>query len=316
MFYSVRRSSRTFTYSARIEDRFTFPGKTSAARNLGTSRQCCQPRPQGFFPEGKALGTRLAMLSHSKSIGSLSIDVFWETFFNQKLAFCFLIFLSTTKFVLLSVFILKDTIYPKICSKSRLRCVKSALPVHVNRSKTKLLKILLKIMTKNGIYSPPMKVISNTILFVYSFARRPRQNWARVSNAIAELFRWTPPPTPAITGKVQKVSTIVAFSYADYSRLHSNWHTYINPRPGQYLTQAQSHVTRALADSCHDAGATLLGIIKISNISKSTATNQSEWYSRLTNEPRTLAPAIVSMSRACLFYLKARNCKGSGLLSH
>ena len=30
------------------------------------------------------------------------------------------------------------------------------------------LKVLLKITTENGIYSQPMKVISNTILFVYS----------------------------------------------------------------------------------------------------------------------------------------------------
>ena len=37
---------------------------------------------------------------------------------------------------------------------------------------------------KNGIYSPPMKVISNTIMFVYSLGRRLHQNWARVSNAM------------------------------------------------------------------------------------------------------------------------------------
>jgi len=142
------------------------------------------------------------MLSHSKSIGSLSIDVFWETFFNQKLAFCFLICLGKTKFVSLSVFTLKETTCHKICSKSRLKSANSPLPVDVRRSKT-WLPVLLKIMTKNGIYLPPMKIISNTILFVYSFAQRPHRNWARVSNAIAQLFRWNHP----ITGKVQKVST-------------------------------------------------------------------------------------------------------------
>ena len=73
--------------------------------------------------------------------------------------------LGTTKFVLLSVFTLKETICPKICSKSRL---KSPLPVDAHRSKTSLLKVLPKMVTVNGIYSPPMKVISNTILFVYS----------------------------------------------------------------------------------------------------------------------------------------------------
>ena len=60
------------------------------------------------------------------------------------------------------------TICPKICSKSRLKCAKSPVPVDERDSKTSLLKVLLKIMTENGIYSPPMKVISNTILFVYS----------------------------------------------------------------------------------------------------------------------------------------------------
>ena len=69
---------------------------------------------------------------------------------------------------MLRVFTLKETICPKICSKSRLKSAKGSLPVDVRRSKTSLLKVLLKIMTENGIYSPPMKVISNTILFAYS----------------------------------------------------------------------------------------------------------------------------------------------------
>ena len=81
--------------------------------------------------------------------------------------FLFNICLGSTKFLLLSVFPFKETIYPKICSKSRLRCAKSSLPVGVRRSKRSL-PVLLKIMTENGIYSPPMKVISNTILLVYS----------------------------------------------------------------------------------------------------------------------------------------------------
>ena len=51
--------------------------------------------------------------SHSKSIGSLSNRRFWATLFNQKWAFFFLICLGTTKFLLLSVFPFKETIYPK-----------------------------------------------------------------------------------------------------------------------------------------------------------------------------------------------------------
>ena len=81
--------------------------------------------------------------------------------------FLFNICLGSTKFLLLSVFPFKETIYPKICSKSRLRCAKSSLPVDARRSKTSL-PVLLKIVTENGTNSPPMKVISNTILFVYS----------------------------------------------------------------------------------------------------------------------------------------------------
>ena len=81
--------------------------------------------------------------------------------------FLFNICLGSTKFLLLSVFFFKETIYPKICSKSRLRCAKSSLPVDARHSKTSL-PVLLKIMTENGTNSPPMKVISNTILFVYS----------------------------------------------------------------------------------------------------------------------------------------------------
>ena len=74
---------------------------------------------------------------------------------------------GTTKFVLLSVFTLIDPICPKICSKARLKSAKSPLPVDVRRSKTSPLKVTLKIMTENTIYSHLMKVISNTILFVY-----------------------------------------------------------------------------------------------------------------------------------------------------
>ena len=66
-----------------------------------------------------------------------------------------------------SVFTLKESIFPKLCSNSRLKSAKSPLPVDLRLSKTSLLKVLLKIITENGIYSPLMKIISNTILFVY-----------------------------------------------------------------------------------------------------------------------------------------------------
>ena len=68
----------------------------------------------------------------------------------------------------MSVFTLKESIFPKLCSNSRLKSAKSPRPVGLRLSKTSLLKVLLKIITENGIYSPLMKIISNTILFVYS----------------------------------------------------------------------------------------------------------------------------------------------------
>ena len=51
---------------------------------------------------------------------------------------------------MLSVFTLKETCFSKFFSKSRLKWAKSPLPVDVHRSKTSLLKVLLKIMTENG----------------------------------------------------------------------------------------------------------------------------------------------------------------------
>ena len=224
--------------------------------------------------------------------------------------FLFNICLGSTKFLLLSVFPFKETIYPKICSKSRLRCAKSSLPVDARHSKTSL-PVLLKIMTENGTNSPPMKLISDTILFVYSlrgalsklradvtrdrlqnspyfcvfkYARAVKQkveaenkerDWACEARAVRarRLLRHALPISLLILRKKPTVlqSTLVmtqifwwnhhiivrlprrylvAFSYPDYSKLNGNWHTCTNPRPGQYLTHEQSHITRVLADIC------------------------------------------------------------------
>ena len=96
-------------------------------------------------------------------------------------------------------------------------------------------------MTENGIYSPPMKVISNTILLVYSLrgalikiAREYHTQWYNYFDGTTPLLEM-----------VRRY--LVAFSYADYSKRNSNWHTCTNPRLGQYLTDVQSHITRALA---------------------------------------------------------------------
>jgi len=55
--------------------------------------------------------------------------------------FSLLISLDATIFLLPSVFIVIETICPKICSKTRLKSAKSSLPVDVRRSKTSLLKL-------------------------------------------------------------------------------------------------------------------------------------------------------------------------------
>ena len=134
--------------------------------------------------------------------------------------FLFNICLGSTKFLLLSVFFFKETIYPKICSKSRLRCAKSSLPVDARRSKTSL-PVLLKIMTENGTNSPPMKVISNTILFVYSLRGALIKIARGCHTSLCNYFNGI---TPYIIASLP-IRYLVAFSYPDYSKLNSNWHT-------------------------------------------------------------------------------------------
>ena len=70
---------------------------------------------------------------------------FWATYVNGSESFSLLICLDTTKFVLLSVFTLKETICYKICSKSWPQIAKSPLPVDVCLSKTSLLKLLFPV---------------------------------------------------------------------------------------------------------------------------------------------------------------------------
>ena len=50
--------------------------------------------------------------------------------------------LDASKFVFLSVFTLKDTIYPKIWAKPLPKNAESLLPIDVRRSKTSLLKLI------------------------------------------------------------------------------------------------------------------------------------------------------------------------------
>ena len=56
--------------------------------------------------------------------------------------FSLLIYLDATKFVLLSVLTLQETLCRRICSKPRLKSAKGSLPVDVRGLKTWLLKPL------------------------------------------------------------------------------------------------------------------------------------------------------------------------------
>ena len=62
-----------------------------------------------------------------ESVGSLSSDVFEGRTSTGSEAFSLLVSLYATIFVLPSVFTLKETICPKICSKSRLKCAKKSI---------------------------------------------------------------------------------------------------------------------------------------------------------------------------------------------
>ena len=88
--------------------------------------------------------------------------------------------------------------------------------------------------------------------------RCPHQKCARCSHVITQIFRWNHTIIVSLSRRY-----LVAFSCPDYSKLNTNWYTYTNPRPGQYLTHAQNHITLALADICHDQGRPHRNILKI-----------------------------------------------------
>ena len=104
-----------------------------------------------------------------------------------------------------------------------------------------------------------MKVISNTILFVYSL----RGALIKIARGChTSLCNYFDGITPYIIASLP-IRYLVAFSYPDYSKLNSNWHT-AWPVPNACAKPYHPEVSRQ--------GASLLGIIKISNISKYTAT--------------------------------------------
>ena len=71
----------------------------------------------------------------------LESDVFERRASTGSEPFFLLICLEATKFVLLIVLTLKETICPRICRHSRPKSAKSPLPVNVRRLKKALLKL-------------------------------------------------------------------------------------------------------------------------------------------------------------------------------
>ena len=74
-------------------------------------------------------------------LGSLSSDVFERRTSTGSERFSLLVCIDATKFLLLSVFTLIESICPNICSKSRLKGTKKQLPVDFRPSKTLLPKL-------------------------------------------------------------------------------------------------------------------------------------------------------------------------------
>ena len=73
------------------------------------------------------------------SLGASKQRRFWATHANRKWTYSHLIRLFASKFILLRVFSLIETICPKICSKSSLKRAKSPLPVDARPSEWSLL---------------------------------------------------------------------------------------------------------------------------------------------------------------------------------
>ena len=83
------------------------------------------PPPMAMLPSNRGMSN----YHHDprKLIGTLSSDVFERRTSTGSEPFSLLICFDATKFVLLSVLTLKETICPRICSKSRLNSAKSIL---------------------------------------------------------------------------------------------------------------------------------------------------------------------------------------------
>ena len=89
------------------------------------------PFVSGYWKNSRLPSTRTSRSSKQRR--------FWATHVDQKWTYSFLICLVASKFVLLRVFSLIETICPKICLKSSLKSTKSPLSVDAHPSKWSLL---------------------------------------------------------------------------------------------------------------------------------------------------------------------------------
>ena len=76
-------------------------------------------------------------------LGSLSKRVFELRTSTRSEIFFILKYIDNTKLVLLSLFLIIETICPKIWAKIQLKNKKSLLPVDMHRSKVSLLKLTI-----------------------------------------------------------------------------------------------------------------------------------------------------------------------------
>ena len=81
---------------------------------------------------------------HGAYIGSLGKDVFEGRTSTGSEAFSLFIYLGANKFVLISFFSLRKTIYQRVSTKPLPNDAKSPRPLDVRRSKTPLLKLPVK----------------------------------------------------------------------------------------------------------------------------------------------------------------------------
>ena len=130
--HSTERSSRVLA-----EYLLLFQSWSSTRANLKA--------PSWFSPPGTqaVLGQNLLRWSALDKIGSSSSDVFERRTSTGSEPFSLLVSLDATVFILPSVLILKETICPKICSKSRLKCAKSPFPVECVAQKRRCLSSLM-----------------------------------------------------------------------------------------------------------------------------------------------------------------------------